>query len=487
METGCPIVAREEVDVLLEFEGEGNFYFSRRLLSLLRQDLAAALSAAGTPDARYIGIKPSTRFCSSAHAGTSRRLLHAPSCTELALVVYVTDHALVEGVREAIRDRDFCAVAESTLRVSEGVKVHCGVRQVSSASVPGLSHDTQSCDWGMGVEGVFILGIFTGVVASVMITSLLWLISHKTCCGKTKGTEKKIQECKKPDGQPELKVKSTLASFNMRRNCDVNPRHIPLQEDSPSSGDGGSTQVVMVDELGMPSSRENQHEPIVMSMYFEEVLPISTALDKLPQRSGVVKTRILHKKYKVQEADLAQDGSHTDPATLLCLGSKFLFMIDIRKNKKSQAPFPFASVDHVVVVLPDGVPQMLRLVTLSSSGPNGKGGSCGSCWHRVAALWDPAQHGSRSLSKVTPDGASLSLDVTVVFRVFGTNQGMSYVKKAMSVRVREGGKALPSDAQYCGHSKGSSLPEWVRTYVKGAAVTLRPAENSGGLIVEQTS
>ncbi|CAD7696359.1 unnamed protein product [Ostreobium quekettii] len=359
----------------------------------------------------------------------------------------------------------------------------------------GLSQQRESCSWGMPVGGIFSLGVFVGVVASIMVANLMWLVSHRTVCAKLRshGSEKKDLACKVPDGQLEPQVKATGPSFTILRGCDASPPHVPLEEFSSCSGsDGGREmpditehlQTVMVEEVGL-RAKEKAAEPIVMSMFFEEVLPSS--MDKESQRPATIKTRILHKKHKVQEADLAQDGNNMDPVTLLSLGSKFLFMIDIRRDKNGIGGFPFAAVDHVVLVLQDGLPQMLRLVTLSSSGSGSSRGSAGSCWHRVAALWDPAQHGSQSLAKVTPDGAAVALDVTVVFRVFGASGGLSYVKKTLNVRMRDGGQAKPSDAQYFRHSLGSRLPDWAEMYVKGTTVVMHASENSTGLIVDQTN
>jgi len=495
--TGCPILAREELEVVLELEGEGDWHLTKHLQTAIREGLAMLLLPAGVPDERYIGIKWTSSLCPKGSMDMPLQLLQKTTCRELALAVFIPDLARVKDVEQVVQGPAFCAVTQRAMHSGGDVDVICEVGSVVTTVAQGLSQQRESCSWGMPVEGIFSLGVFAGVVASIMVANLMWLVSHRTTRAKLRShvPGKKDLACKVPNGQLELQVKATRPSFTIMRGCDTGPPHVPLEEVLSCSGSDGSRdtpddtstehfQAVMVEEVGL-QAKEKSAEPIVMSMYFEEVLPNS--MDKEPQRPATIKTRILHKKYKVQEADLAQDGSNMDPITLLSLGSKFLFMIDIRRDKNSIGEFPFASVDHVVLVLQDGLPQMLRLVTLSSSGSGSSKGSNRSCWHRVAALWDPTQHASQSLAKVTPDGASVALDVTVVFRVFGASGGLFYVKKTMNVRVRDGGEARQSDAQYFRHCLGSRLPDWAKMYVKGSTVVMHASENSTGLIVDQTN
>lgn len=173
---------------------------------------------------------------------------------------------------------------------------------------------------------------------------------------------------------------------------------------------------------------------------------------------------------------MAQDGTNLDPAFLLQLGSKYLLTIEVRKEASNTEPFPFACLDHVVMVPPDGTPQMLPLITLSSAGDPGTNRAGDMCHHTVAALWDPCQHASQDLAKVTPDGVSLSLDVTIVFRVLGDSGALSYVQKTLKARLRERGKARSSDKPYTRDlSAGKKMPVWAKPYAKGGTVTLEAA------------
>ncbi|CAD7696358.1 unnamed protein product [Ostreobium quekettii] len=113
--TGCPILAREELEVVLELEGEGNLHLSKPLQTAIREGLATLLLAAGVPDARYIGIISSSLPCTTGSKGAPRQLLQKTTCTELVLAIFISDLARVRDVEQVVQGPGFCTVTQRAM------------------------------------------------------------------------------------------------------------------------------------------------------------------------------------------------------------------------------------------------------------------------------------------------------------------------------------------------------------------------------------
>lgn len=481
---GCPIVAREVIELTLYFEGHTGFTFTESLQIAVRDALVEQLSDVGLPDRRFLGIKGSSSLCETGNVEGRRRLLHKPVCTMLALRVFVPELDLVGDIIEVIRGEDFCREAELALH-DGNVHTACSVGEVlTTMSYPKAN------PWGITAEAIFFLGIFAGTVLAVLVTVLIWQLNHRLGFNwfASNRQEQEQQPYQAAVGRPVLHVLSTNSGLRMlcKRSSSEDPPHNPLDEPDLiasceslcESPDTSSGEHFMIRELPMSSFHRHSGQIMLMSMYFEEILTKSNPINASSPRYAQVKTRVLHRKIKVREADVVQDGSNQDPAFLLRVGSKYILAIEVRKETRNMDPFPFACLDHVVVVPPDGTPQVLPLVTLSSGTSSGKL-SQDLSRHRVAALWDPCQHASQALFKATPDGLSLPLDITVVFRVIGPSEVLSYVQKTLKVRLREQGKAHSSDTPYTRPFFAyEKLPVWAKPFAKGGTMLLRAAKQT---------